>query len=197
MEYVKDQRISKLGAGSLRRHGLGQRQSPQQDRQRDKKARYRPGDAYVEQRLARTDRRLDANQGAEGSDQRGRGNEVRQRRIDSVFSARMKCPNSCANRIANSVKENGMPIARRDGRCTDPVDRKQRQRKRVGRKGRQIVDEVVLQSERPRPAWLTASAPEVEGEANNAVAVRKRHTHLGIDRHLEGVGARWRGIRHR
>ena len=78
----------------------------------------RAGDADVEQRLTRADGRLDANERADRADQRGRWNEVRQRRVDAVSSRTARSvPTHAPSESTSASSEKGMPISSREGLC--------------------------------------------------------------------------------
>src|SRR5580658_3111339 len=77
---------SDFGAGDY----FGVRHAERERRNRENESDKRAGDANIEQRAARGNRRADSDERAERADQRRRGNEVRIARIDAVCTAREK-----------------------------------------------------------------------------------------------------------
>lgn len=170
---------------------------PKEHRQRDHESGDGAGDADIEQRRARTNGRLDADQRAEGADERRGGYEVGKRGVNAVPPGDDEMSELVREQDAEQRQREWQPHQQARGILPDPAQGKQRQRVIVGGEGGQAVDEVELQPRTHDQSGEERQQQQQDVQPVGSAARGRGNKDLWIGRDFEGIGDGPRGIRHR
>ena len=147
MSKVEDQREAELQIRVREAHdGTRHREPGKHGGYGDHESCDRSGDADIEERGARADEAAYADEGAEGSNQSGRGNKERKSCADTVVTAEKVVSQFVREQNSHDCQREWNSEQKQPGTLPDPLHGEQGQQFVAGCEGFHVVIEVVLQA---------------------------------------------------